>query len=209
MQERAYTSLMRQSLALSGLAFLVGGCSIIYNPDHITGSFDGAVDSPPDSPPIDANPAALTLTQVDTAPLFEGQGAENSRPAVLVVEGTNITSDATIMITGSADVSFGTSVVATTTNDLIATTVTAMVDGSLHTGTTVPLTITVIQSNGQGGMVSASIPWTLTGLEELTGAASVNTGISPPPLYSHVQASSIVPSPTRPRPTLIIALSVA
>ncbi len=184
---------MRQSLTLSGLAFLLGGCSIIYNPDHITGSFDGAIDSPPiDAPrPIDANPAGLTLTQVDSPILLEGQGTGASRKALLVIEGTNITAGATVTIDGAPSViPDATAVVATTNSDLIAVPVTAMIhSGTMPSPTAIPLTVTVTQMS-DGNPVTATIGWKLQELPELvasTGAVAIdNTNVVQ---YSHVALS--------------------
>ncbi len=182
---------MRQSLALPGLAFLVGGCSIIYNPDHITGAFDGAVDSPPDSQPIDANAAGLTLTQVDSPILLEGQGTGASRKALLVIEGTNIVSGATVTITGAPSVvPDQPAIVATTNSDLIAVPVTAMIhSGTTPSPTPIALTVTVTQMSG-GSPVTATIPWQLQELPELVAATGANAIDNTNPVqYSHVALS--------------------
>ncbi|NVB77628.1 MAG: hypothetical protein HOV81_04470, partial [Kofleriaceae bacterium] len=76
---------MRQHVAkLTPALFLVGGCSLIYNPSNI--------DKPPvdargpdvgiDAAPIyDANPGLLAVEDVAPKTLFEGQGEGGSRTA--------------------------------------------------------------------------------------------------------------------------------
>lgn len=100
---------MRQHLAVLGCAFVVGGCSLIYNPSNIgPGGKDATIDAPPDAPPdaeiiLDTNPAALALTGVTPTELDEGQGSAGGRPTVLYIDGSQITADATITLVSSDD----------------------------------------------------------------------------------------------------------
>jgi hypothetical protein len=173
---------MRHALANVALTVLVGGCSLIYNPSNIdSNKHDAAVDVMADAA-IDANATELTLTSVDTPPLLEGQGDGGSRPAVLVVEGLNILSTATITVmpaSGTAMVSTVGMPVISTDSTIIAIPVVAMVDKTLPSTTTVPLTVTVTQ-NTASGMVSKTISWSLQGLDELdvTGNATITTSPS-------------------------------
>src|SRR5690348_5449333 len=87
------------------LAIVFGSaCSIIYNPNNIPKP-SPADATPPDAPIVDANPAGLMLTSVDTGALLEGEGSDGSRPEVLVIRGQNIIPDAqvTIAAMGSGD----------------------------------------------------------------------------------------------------------
>src|SRR5664279_2069794 len=72
---------MREILAV----VVLSGCSLIYNPNTLKGGDgrDGAVaadDAPADSPFVDSIVQPLRI--------YEGQGVDNSRPAVLTIRGT-------------------------------------------------------------------------------------------------------------------------
>ncbi len=69
----------------------LGGCSLIYSSDRLP-----AVN---DAPPADVEPMKLTLERVSPVVLLEGQGDGGSRPAMLVIYGTNIAAGATVKIT--------------------------------------------------------------------------------------------------------------
>ena len=170
---------MRHALANVALTVLVGGCSLIYNPSNIdTTQRDAAIDTPVDAL-VDANASELSLDSVDTPPLLEGQGDGGSRPAILVVRGSNILSTATITVQASSGIAMIMTVgspAISPASTLIAIPVVAMVDPTLPSTMTVPLTVTVTQATPMG-MVSKTIGWSLQGLDELdvTGNATIDT----------------------------------
>ena len=84
---------MRQYLAAVVPAFLVGGCSLIYNPSNIKPVIDATdakvvdvfmqADARIDAAPVrDADPAMLTIDQVVPGVIYEGAGEVNSRNAL-------------------------------------------------------------------------------------------------------------------------------
>lgn len=171
---------MGQRVAALIPPILLGGCSLIYNPNNIT-SVDAKTYM---DAMVDANAAELALTSIDSPTLLEGQGDGGSRPAVLVVRGANITSAATITVaatTGVAMVETVGSPVVSKQSDLIAIPVIAHVDTNLAASTTKELTVTVSQPT-PGGMVTQMLPWQLQGLGELepmSGSATLTTTTAP------------------------------
>lgn len=187
---------MRQHLAKLSSMFLVGGCSLLYNPDRIGPGTDAKVFE--DAPPIDADPNGLMLTSVESPPLVEGQGDEGSRPAVLVIRGANIVDGATVSIEaaeGTALVEIVDAPVVSAQNDLIAVGVIARVDPDLAAGTTTDLVVKVSQPLPAGGMIEQMTTWQLKGLDELEGATgTINTAA--PREYSRVDVETLAYSGT-------------
>ena len=190
---------MRQHVAKLMPVLLAGGCSVLYNPDRIDRPpADAKVfEDAPDSM-IDANPADLMLTGVESPVLVEGQGDEGGRPAVLVVRGTNIVNGATITVaaaTGTALVEVVDTPIVSAQNDLIAVKVIARVDTALAAGTTTDLVVTVSQPSPLGGTVDKTTTWQLKGLDELEGATgTVDTAMARE--YSHVDVDTLTYSGT-------------
>jgi len=85
---------MRPCLAV--VVPLLGGCSFIYNPDHINKDIDAKVVDTEHV--VDVNPAGLTLTYAYPAVVYEGVGTGGSRPAVVVIRGEEIAPSATVTI---------------------------------------------------------------------------------------------------------------
>jgi hypothetical protein len=96
---------MRQHVAKLGLAVLVGGgggCSLIYNPDHIKVVADAKefMDAPPPDSQIivDANPSAISFDSMESnypLSIDEGVGTLGAYPAILELHGDNFTPMAT------------------------------------------------------------------------------------------------------------------
>lgn len=76
-----------------------GGCSFIYNPSNLDKTGDGGTHVIDAEHVADVNPAALTLTSVYPKLVYEGVGAGNSLPALVVVRGMDIASNATVTVT--------------------------------------------------------------------------------------------------------------
>ncbi len=186
---RAYNRVMRQFVAKLGALLFVGGCSIIYNPNNITKPIDAAIDTPIDAP-IDANPANLMLTDLAPAAIDEGQGAFGSRPAILVIHGSNFVASAQVEVSAMQTINIhvdNTHVMVSGASDYLAVPVTADVDSNLHEGTNVPLKVTVTQPTPTG-MTSQS----LDGMVKLHGHEELNSAPTgtPASIYSQIQISN-------------------
>lgn len=187
---------MRQHLAKLSSMFLVGGCSLLYNPDRIGPGTDAKVYE--DAPPVDVDPNSLMITSVDSPPLVEGQGDEGSRPAVLVLRGANITQDATVSIESASEpvnIELVGEPVISNQGDMIAIAVIARVDKDLPAGTTRDLVVKVSQPLLLGGVAEQHAMWQLKGLDELEGATgTIDTAA--PREYSRVDVQTLTYSGT-------------
>ena len=151
---------------------LLTSCSLIYDPSKIHagdgGSGDGGfADAPVDTPYVTADPSMVHASDLMPAVIYEGQGVDNSRPAVLTIRGVNFAAGALVTIaptnTGdTADFAVGATVVAADGHSL-AVPITANIVTTLGGGATVPLTITVSEAG-----FSTTIAWTEVALDELT-----------------------------------------
>ena len=149
---------MRQHLATL-TPVLLGGCSLIYNPNNIekppadatmvdvTQMIDARIDAPALA---DANPAALTVLDASPSVIFEGQGVDNSAPVMLVISGHHFIPGATVQISPTTDLTVGTPTVSTN-GDFIAVPITATISAT-NTGT-VPLSVTI---NETGATINVS-----------------------------------------------------
>jgi hypothetical protein len=90
---------MRHQLAAVTATLCAGGCSFIYNPSNLDKNGDGGTHIIDAEHVADVNPAALTLTSVYPKLVYEGVGAGNSLPALVVVRGMDIASNATVTVT--------------------------------------------------------------------------------------------------------------
>lgn len=204
---------MRQHLAKLIPAMFVGGCSLIYNVSTIAQPvIDAAPDAVADAA-IDANVSALTIDSLAPATLFEGQGDGGSRPAILVIHGSNIVTGAQVSV-----ISLGNPVMITVDNanavvasasDFIAVPVTAHVDSSVHDGDMIALHVQVSQQ-APTGMVTQSLDGMLTlhGYEELTSLPATVSASTLKPMYSKVAVpNSTTFTGTANQPVLIRAIS--
>lgn len=156
---------MRQHLAKLGLGVLVGGCSLIYNPNNI--------DRPPADARLidmgempvdveiraDASPRDLEVTEAFPATIDEGTGTGGSRPAIVVVRGKHFVKDAAaelmVMVApATAGAATLDSFEVAGNGDYIALAITAPVVTACNEGTSVALDITVMQNDGIGGTVT-------------------------------------------------------
>lgn len=169
---------MGQQLAKWVPVVFASGCSLIYNPNNIEKPPIDATDAPMvdaemtadariDAAPIsDANPAALTIEDATPSVIYEGQGVDNSAPAILVIKGHHFIPGATVSISPATGLTLGTPMVSAN-GDYIMVPVTVAVDGSQST-TTVPLTISVDETGASTQMLTGKL--TLQPLPTLTGS---------------------------------------
>lgn len=138
---------------------------------------------------VDANPAALRITGVGPVELFEGEGDGNSRTPVVVIEGTDITQNATVEIVASAGATKTPMLTLDTANlqvdaygHHIAIPVTLPVDPALAKGDVIALDVKVTQDAG-GAPVSQTLSGILTlkGLDEYKYDA---TAMAPRPVLA-------------------------
>jgi hypothetical protein len=166
---------------------LVGGCSIIYNPDNIPTKQDAAIIHP------DANPAGLMVTSVTPSTILEGQGDGGSRPAILVIQGANFIAGAQVELMSSGAISLvvdNSKVQISTDAHFLAVPVTAHVDQNLHENTNVALSVKVTQMSPTGPVSStldaAQSGLVLKGLDELDVGHVLTDWSMLRPLYSQV-----------------------
>ncbi|MEO8845298.1 MAG: hypothetical protein ABI591_25650 [Kofleriaceae bacterium] len=165
---------MQQILVL----VLLASCSLIYDPSKIhagdgRGSDDGGfADAPVDTPYVTADPSMVHASDLQPPVIYEGQGVDNSRPAVLTIRGVNFASGATVAIAPThagdiADLTLGMVVVAADANSL-AVPITANIMTTLGAGVGVPLTITITEAG-----FTTTIAWTEVALDELTAVTQL------------------------------------
>ena len=163
----------------------LGGCSLIYNPNNLPEVADAAVDAPV----LDA--CLLELTSVGPTMVYEGQGDGGSRPAVLVIGGKNIASDALLDIRPAAGAATFTTDRPTVAGDFqwLSVSMTIPVDTNLSAD--VPLDITVTQMcNGVQFAQTLSAKLTLRGLKELdSNTPGLGDTALLNPLYSKIDLS--------------------
>jgi hypothetical protein len=131
---------------------VLGGCSLLYNPNNIAKPpvdasdaqmvdaelmADAAIDAPPI---IDVDPTMLAVTDAWPGVIYEGQGVDNSAQAMLVIKGQHFAADAMVTVTPMTDLTLGTPTVSAH-HDYIAVPITFAISAT-DTGL-VPLTITV------------------------------------------------------------------
>jgi len=184
---------MRPCLAV--VVPLLGGCSFIYNPDHINKDIDAKVVDTEHV--VDVNPAGLTLTYAYPAVVYEGVGTGGSRPAVVVIRGEEIAPSATVTVvpmTGAPTQIALNEFKVADDHRWIALSITVPVDETqdetgTHATAAVPLAITV--DNGMG--YTASLPMDALKLQWLD---QLKTPITAPPplgkLYSIVNVGSAI-----------------
>jgi hypothetical protein len=170
---------MGQQLAKWAPVVLASGCSLIYNPNNIEKPPVDASDAPMIDadmtvdaridmlPPADANPAALALEDATPSVIYEGQGVDNSPPAMLVIKGHHFIPGATVSISPNTGLTLGTPMVSAN-GDYIAVPITIDVDGSNATAT-VPLTISVDENGATTQMLAGKL--SLQQLPQLVGTS--------------------------------------
>jgi hypothetical protein len=159
------------------LAFALGatGCSLIYDADDLTSTppIDAGFDAPVDATVGDANVEGLRLTGVTPAMVDEGAGTGGSRPALVVIEGSDIEArlaTVTVAFDGTQPETPPTVVEAVVEPEMgrIVVALTIPVLPAVGQGQTATVNLTVTQAT-----TSRSIPLTVTGLDELEPATAV------------------------------------
>jgi hypothetical protein len=154
---------MRQSLAIAFACALVGGCSLIYNPNDLGQPADAKVfrdasviDAPIDAPLVrDADPSMLVLTDIEPNVIYGGQGSGQSPPATLVISGHNFIDNFSIDIEPST----GLHVIGTPMRSFDGNYIALQVEADVisGSGSQVPLTISVSEPNAPTQMISATL----------------------------------------------------
>jgi hypothetical protein len=184
---------MRQHLANLTAGLLVGGCSLIYNPNNIDRPPADATDVPVDVEiRADAMPADLELEELFPTTIYEGAGNGGSRPAIVILRGKQFTKDPSGDLTVTlapevADLVTLDSFEVSGNGDYIALAITAAIAADCA-GTSVPIIVTVAQDDGMGGTVSKSLDTALSlaCLPELTAPVESSALAD---LYSKVEVT--------------------
>ncbi len=192
---------MRQHLAKLAPTLLVGGCSLIYNPNdidrvHIDARMIDMSETVVDVEIMaDASPRDLSIAEAFPATINEGAGTGGSRKAVVMLKGHNFVKDATanLMVT-LAPATAGAVTLdgweVSSNGDFIALELTVPVDTTCADGTMVNVGVTVKQFD----LVSMDVMQTLDNafavrcLDELDAAPTSTTGLKA--LYSRIEFST-------------------
>jgi hypothetical protein len=167
---------MGQRLAkLVLLTTSLGGCSLLYDPSGLPPAADAMI------PPPDVSPCDMTVTDVAPTTLVEGTGEGGSRPALIVISGTNLVSNNTTILftpvagsTRTAQIAFDHAKIEVGAyGEQLALPVTLPVAPMLRANETITLDVTVEQDCAER-RVSAMLlgKLTLKGLDELTSATA-------------------------------------
>lgn len=153
------------SLSMISASALLSGCSFMYDTDELR-PFEPEPEKPPN-----ADPNALEFTELSPLSMYEGMGDDGSRPALLVLTGSDFDHTTTVEITRDdgqpvaglelvGDVSLE--------RDLkrLAVLVSVKASSELATGE-IPLTVWVKKPGLDGGELVRSLPWKLIALPEL------------------------------------------
>jgi hypothetical protein len=218
---------MLSRMKLTGTTWLVvamsalAGCSLLYSPNNLPApAIDSAVPIDAAIPPdlyVTMHPDLLALDTAGPLVLFEGQGTGGSRPAILVIKGSNIADDATVALLpagGQASMIEIDNAHAAHAPGVMAVPVTLPIDTSR--GTTgksdVALTVQVTQM-APPGAVETTIVKALEGQVVLRNLPELDMPItssaSLAPLYSRVRLSVALSfaASTAGRPAVIRAVS--
>ncbi len=209
---------MRQLLGCVLLPVGLGACSLLYNPSNIDSQRDAPVI--PIDAPFDGDPAMLMLDHARPATLLEGQGAGGSRAAILVIDGTNIVKENTIVtLTPMAGATKTPMVVVDNTRletsadgRYLSVPVTLPVDKlGLVAGDAIKLDVKVEQ-DGPAGRISKTLIGAITikGLSEIDGAVPAGGFAGGAPnLYSlvNITSGSVGPAAGATEPIIIRSTS--
>lgn len=172
-------------VAILGVGIALTGCSLIYSPSNLP--------APVDAQPIDADPSMLMVDSAGPAVLFEGQGVDGSRPAILAITGNNFIAPVTVRVfaTGSETpmITVNNDPMISSTNDVLAVSLTLPID-TVIASADIPLTIEVSQPGGAGVVTKSLLgAVALRTLPELDKAITDSMALKP--LYSRVN----IPAP--------------
>lgn len=169
MRDSSWTSRLSRSslssLSMVAASALLGGCSFMYDTDELR-PFEPEPEKPPN-----ADPNALELTELSPLSMFEGMGDDGSRPALLVLTGSDFDHTTTIEITrddGQPVAGLELVGAALLERDLkhLAISVSVKASAELPAGE-IPLTVWVKKPSPDGGELVRSLPWKLVALPEL------------------------------------------
>lgn len=167
------------------LATSLGGCSLLYNPSNLPPQADAAPDA---ELLVDADPSMLEVTDLKPPVLVEGAGANGSRAAVLVIDGSHMVAEgAMVTLTPAAGAPKvpmvmvdNAKIVVEGNGKRLAVPVTLPVDTGLAAGEMIAMDVTVVQAAG-GMMLTKKLAGKLQirGLGELDTAGAVSlTGVT-------------------------------
>lgn len=179
---------MRQHVAKLVPAFLVGGCSLIYNPSNIDKPMTDArlIDMGEVAIDVeiraDAMPRDLVIMEAFPTTIDEGSGTGGSRAAVVVLRGHNFVKDAAAnLVVTIAPATTGAAVLdsyeVSGNGDYIALAVSVPVDTACADGTTVNVGVTVKQNDLIGGDIMQTLDnaFAVRCLDELDAAPAAGT----------------------------------
>lgn len=191
---------MRQHVAKLVPAFLVGGCSLIYNPSNIDKPMTDArmIDMGEVAVDVeiraDAMPRDLTIMEAFPTTIDEGSGTGGSRAAVVVLRGHNFVKDvaANLMVTitpATTGAAVLDSFEVSGNGDYIALAVSVPIDAACADGTNVAVGVTVKQNDLMGGDIMQTLDnaFAVRCLDELDAAPSTSDGLKA--LYSRIEIS--------------------
>jgi hypothetical protein len=197
---------MRQHLAKLAPAFLVGGCSLIYNPSNIDKPMIDARMIDMGEVPVDieiradAMPRDLSIMEAFPTTIEEGSGTGGSRAAVVVLRGHNFVKDAAaaLMVTltpatsGAATLD---SFEVSGNGDYIALAVSVPIATGCADGTSVDVDVTVTQKDLMDQPVTMTLDnaFAVRCLDELDAAPASATGLKA--LYSRIQIAGALDFP--------------
>jgi hypothetical protein len=193
---------MRQHLAKLAPAFLVGGCSLIYNPSNIDrvppdSRFMDMAEIPVDADiRADAMPGDLAITEAFPLTINEGAGTDGSRASIVVLRGMHFVASQSlnVVLDPPGAVSLDNFAVASN-GDFIALTVSAPISAPCTETMSVPVDVTVSQNDFMGMPVSKTLDdaFSVRCLDELDAApASANDLKS---MYSRINIAGALDFP--------------
>ncbi len=213
-----YNPFMRHHLAKLTPALLVGGCSLIYNPNNIDKPADDAriIDMGEVAVDVDiradTNPIAMVLTEAFPTTLPEGTGDGGSRDGVIVLRGEQFVKDvagnlAVVLTPMTAGAVTLESFEVSGNGDYIALAVKVPVTADCEDGASVPVKVTVTQNNGIGGTVMGELEtgFSVTCLDQLTTAPTATAGLKE--LYSKIEVGPITIPPGVSSPLILRSAS--
>jgi hypothetical protein len=199
---------MRQSVAIA-FAFLVGACSLIYNPSNLGQPSDAtsfhdsqAIDAPVDAPTLfDADPTMLVIDNVYPKVVYSGQGSGGSFPVTLAIHGHNIIPSFQLAITPSAQAHVVGTPQVSTSGDWIAAQL--EIDVGSGAGSASMLTISVSEKDDAAGDIkTASLTPDMLVLQPVaalgTGAALTIDAANLQPFYSQINVATLTVTDTTP-----------
>jgi hypothetical protein len=190
---------MRQHVAKLAPAVLVGGCSLIYNPNDIDRAMIDARTIDTGETPVDmemradAMPRDLTVSEAFPPTIDEGSGTGGSRKAVVVLKGHNFVKDGANLMVSIAPEMAGIATLdaweVAGNGDFVALELTVPIDTTCAESTLVNVDVTVQQDDGAGGTVMQTLDngFQVRCLDELDAAPTSTTGLKT--LYSRIQFS--------------------